>query len=81
MTSAGPVTLSDLTAAGKLLWVYCCACGHERDLDPRDLPLPGETPVSHVSRSLRCTICGAKKANTKPELYPGGIVAMRERRP
>jgi hypothetical protein len=25
------------------------------------------------------TRCGAKKADNRPELYPGGIVAMRER--
>jgi hypothetical protein len=59
--------------------VYCCACGHEVDLNPLSLPLPDGTPVPDVRWSMRCTICGAKKADTRPELYPGGIVAMRER--
>ena len=28
----GPVTLGDLIEARKLLWGYCCDCGHERDV-------------------------------------------------
>jgi hypothetical protein len=79
MTSTGPVTLGNLIAANKLLWYYCTACGHERDLEPSMLPLPGDTPVPDVRWSMRCTRCGAKKADTRPELYPGGIIAMRER--
>ena len=68
-----------MISAGKLLWCYCTACGHERDLDPLSLPLPGDTPVPDVRWSMRCTRCGAKKADTRSELCPGGIVAMRER--
>lgn len=75
----GPVRLSDLITEGKLLWCYCCACGHERDLDPSTLPLPGDTPVPHVRRRMVCSKCGAKKADTRPELYPGGIEQFRER--
>ena len=30
--STGPVRLGDLIRDGKLLWAYCRACGHERDL-------------------------------------------------
>ena len=40
-----PVTLGDLIHADKLLWVYCTACGHERDVNPTNVPLPGEAPV------------------------------------
>ena len=29
-----PVTLGDLMRDDKLLWVYCCTCGHERDVTP-----------------------------------------------
>jgi len=75
----GPVTLSDLANAGKLLWLYCCDCGRERDIDPLSLPLPGETPVPSVGKRMVCSACGSCKIDTRPELYPGGIVAMRER--
>ena len=73
----GPVRLADLITEGKLLWCYCCACGHERDLDPTALPQPPETPVPNVRYSMKCTRCGAKKADTRPELYPGGIEKVR----
>lgn len=76
----GPVRLGDLIDAGKLLWCYCCACGHEVDMDPAQLPLARETPVPEVRYRMRCSQCGAKKADTRPELYPGGIVATREKR-
>jgi hypothetical protein len=55
---SGSVRLADLISANKPLWVYCTACGHERDLDPLSLPLPGDMPVPDVRRSMRCTICG-----------------------
>ena len=35
----GPVTLGDLIEAKKLLWVYCCDRGQERNVDPAALPL------------------------------------------
>jgi hypothetical protein len=36
--STGPVTLGDLIREDKLLWVYCCECYHERDLNPATVP-------------------------------------------
>jgi hypothetical protein len=73
------VTLGDLERSGKLLWVYCCDCGRERDLEPGALPLPREYPVPKVATRMKCSACGSRKINTKPELYPGGIEAMRKR--
>jgi hypothetical protein len=29
-----PVTLGNLIRDDKLFWVYCCDCGHERDVSP-----------------------------------------------
>ena len=73
-----PVTIGDLIHAGKLLWVYCTACGHERDVDPASLALPLETPVPGLGRAhLKCSGCGSRDIDTKPELYPGGIEAIR----
>ena len=69
----GPVTLGDLIEAKKLLWVYCCDCGHERDVDPAALPLSWNTPVPLIGTHMKCSACGSRKINTKPELYPGGV--------
>ena len=78
--SLAPVTLGDLVRDDKLLWVYCCDCGHERDVNPAAVPLPAETPVPEVGKRMRCSKCGSRKINTKPELYPGGVEAMRRGR-
>jgi hypothetical protein len=74
-----PVTIADLVRDRRLLWVYCRRCGHERDLDPSTLPLPGAHPVPEVGNRMCCTACGSRKVHTSPELYPGGIEAMRAR--
>ena len=57
MWPAGPVTLADLANAGKLLWVYCCDCGRERDVDPLSVPLPPTLPVPSVGTRMKCSAC------------------------
>ena len=76
----GPVTLGDLVREDKLLWVYCRDCGHERDLNPANVPVPGDTPVPDMGEHMRCSKCGSRKVSTTPEQYPGGVIAMRARR-
>jgi hypothetical protein len=75
-----PVTLGHLIADDKLLWCYCRRCGHERDVNPVTVPLPPETPVPDVGKHMKCSLCGSREIDTKPELYPGGVKAMRARR-
>jgi hypothetical protein len=75
-----PVTLADLMRGDKLLWVYCRDCGHERDVNPADLPLPADTAVPNVGKRMKCSMCGSRAIDTKPEQYPGGVKAMRARR-
>jgi hypothetical protein len=75
-----PVTLGDLIREGKLLWTYCRKCCRERDIDPATIPLPPEFPVPEAGSRMKCSACGSRKVETKPELYPGGIEAMRNRR-
>jgi hypothetical protein len=77
---SGPITLGHLIDDDKLLWVYCRDCGHERDVNPATVPLPAATPVPDVGKHMKCSICGSRKIDTKPELYPGGVAAMRGRR-
>ena len=75
----GPVPLGDLIREDKLLWVYCCDCYHERDVNPATVPLPAETPLPEVGKHMRCAACGSRKIDARPELYPGGVEAMRRR--
>jgi hypothetical protein len=48
--TAEPVALGDLNHADKLFWVYCRDCCHERDVNPSNVPLPGDTPVPDVGK-------------------------------
>ena len=73
------VTIADLIRDRRLLWVYCRDCGRERDVDPATLPLPGDYPVPEVGKRMKCSACGSRKVHTAPELYPGGVEAMRTR--
>ena len=75
----GPVTLADLVREDKLLWVYCRECCYERDVSPGTLPLPGDIPVPDAGKHMKCSKCGSRKIDARPELYPGGILAMRAR--
>lgn len=68
-----PVTLADLDRQGKLAWVYCNECGRERDVPPRDLGLPLDTPAPEAGKRLVCSACGDRKVTVRPELYPGGV--------
>jgi hypothetical protein len=77
---SGPVSLGNLIEAEKLLWVYCCDCGHERDVDPAVLPLSWNTPLPLIGTHMKCSACGSRKINAKPEVYSGGIAALRNRR-
>jgi hypothetical protein len=78
-SAAPPVTLADLIRDGKLLWVYCNDCGHERDVEPATVPLPLSHPVPDVGKRMKCSACGGRKVTTAPELHPGGITAYRKR--
>ena len=69
----------DLERDCKLAWVYCNACGRERDLPPSAIGLPMDTPVPAAGKRLVCSACGSRKVTVKPELYPGGVEALRRR--
>lgn len=75
---SGPVRLGDLVAANRLIWIYCLACCHEVERPAADLPLDPACPVPDVARHLICSQCGGRRIITRPELYEGGVVAMRE---
>ncbi len=76
----GPVQLADLIRDGKLVTGLCIDCFRERDIDAATIPLPGDTPVPEIGKRMRCMSCGGRRIDTRPELYPGGILAHRARR-
>jgi hypothetical protein len=41
------------------------------------IPLPRNLPMPQVGSPVICSACGSRTIETKPELYPGGIEAMR----
>ena len=55
-----PVTLGDLVREEKLLWVYCCDCGRERDADPALVTLPAATTVPSTAKYMKCSSCGSR---------------------
>jgi hypothetical protein len=76
----GPVLLGDPIRDGKLLWLYCRDCLRERDVDPATIPLSPDVPVPEIGKRMKCSACGSRKIDSRPELYPGGIEAQRDRR-
>lgn len=74
---SGPVTLGWLDREGKLLWLYCQDCGHEREVPPLSIGLPATQPVPEVGRKMVCSRCGSRAISTAPELFPGGVLAQR----
>jgi len=74
--NAQPVTLADLKAEQRLVWVYCIDCCREREVEPDTIPLPLETPVPSVGKRLKCSDCGGQ-LQAKPQLYAKTIFEMR----
>ena len=58
--------LGDVIDGGKLLRVCCGTCGHQDDVDPSDLPVVRELPVSEVRRMLACTACSSRWIDARP---------------
>jgi hypothetical protein len=76
----GPaVTLADLIASGRLLWLRCNSCCHEVEVEPATLPLPPSTPVPAVRYRLRCSVCGGRDIDAKPQLHTEPLAAIRAR--
>lgn len=72
-----PVTLGDLVRNDKLLWVYCCACGHERDVNPATVPLPVATPVPEVGKHMSGKAHGALSLRLAEDQHQARVVPRR----
>jgi transposase len=49
-------------------------------LVPRQFSTGGKPILNSERWRMKCSACGSRAVETKPELYPGGIEAMRRRR-
>lgn len=74
-----PATLGSLARDGRLLWCYCCECGYEREIDPLSLGLDPSEPVPTVGKRLKCSRCGSRKIETKPQLHVEPLEVIRAR--
>ena len=73
MTS--PVTLGDLSREGKLLWVYCCECYHERNGERMDFDTP--EALARAVQSVRAgtpLVVRDERDGTKQVLWAPGDV-------
>ena len=74
-----PVTVGDLTRDQKLVWLYCSACHHEVEVDPASLKLPPSTPVPAVRLHVKCSKCGGREIESKPQLHPTPSATIMKR--
>ena len=60
-----PMTLENMRENGvHSLWVACRSCRHEASVNVDQLP--GEVEVPSAGRFFRCSKCGSKEINTRP---------------
>jgi hypothetical protein len=63
------VRISTLLERGWRLGVHCNSCAHFALLDPATVPLPPETFVPALEGRFKCTRCGSRATEARPE-YP-----------
>ena len=61
-----PLTLATMRSYGvRSILAWCNACSHYADLNADHLP--NELPVPDVALRLKCSKCGSKDIETRPE--------------
>ena len=61
------ITLAQLAASGRHVFVQCGRCPNRRLAKPSDLDLPMGTAVSDAGALLKCGDCGSTEVLTYPE--------------
>jgi hypothetical protein len=64
------VTLGDLACERRLLWFFCRSCSYEREIAPRSLGLSDDQVVPTAGQRHKCSRCGSKDIETRPQLHP-----------
>ena len=66
------VTVAGLIEQAMPLGIHCIKCGRHVEADPASLPLPGEAPVPSLSGRFKCTRCGSRQTEARPEFPSAG---------
>ena len=74
-----PVTVGDLAREGRLLWCYCVACGYEREIGPLSVGFEEDQPVPTAGKRMKCSQCGSRDIETKPQLHSEPLEVLRRR--
>ena len=61
------VRISDLIERGLPLAAHCYTCGRSANLDLATLPLPRGTFVPALARRFKCTRCGSRETDARPD--------------
>ena len=61
-----PLTLADMRSHGvRSILAWCNGCGHHTSFNADHLP--DDLPVPDVALRMRCSKCGSKEIETRPE--------------
>lgn len=72
------VTIGELRRAGRRLWCYCEACGHEAEKDLNEWrALDDAVEVPSAGKHLKCPSCSSGKITTRPQLHEKPIEQIR----
>ena len=73
MANGGPVTIGDLRRKGQRLWIYCRGCYREVETPACELPFEDAQPVPTAGKRMKCSKCGGRQIETKPQLYERSV--------
>jgi hypothetical protein len=78
-TEYSPATLGHLLADGMDVWAYCNSCHHHAGIPLSTLieRLGTDFPVPDVGKLAKCSHCGAKECDTRPNWQGGPGVITR----
>jgi hypothetical protein len=60
-----PIDLANMQSLGMTEVVVYCGCGHEASIDVSKLP--GDLAVPEIKYRLRCSKCGKRPSETRPD--------------
>ena len=67
VTVTDPVTFGWLIEKGMNVGLHCHPCGRHVVVPVRSLPFALETPVPATAGRFKCTRCGSRQTETRPE--------------
>ncbi len=71
-SSIGPATIGHLRRDRRWLEIFC-QCGRHAYIDPSQTEWPDEVAVPEAKRLMRCSKCGQRPSQTKPDSRVAGV--------